>query len=175
MFFPITWKIEQPKGEVNALSGDFANGEVIIYTDGGCHGNPGPGGWAWRAVTGDGSIVAENAGFDSSTTNNRMELTAVTEGLRWARSQGGLETVEVRTDSQYVRQGITDWILRWKKNGWLTAAKKPVKNAELWRALDEINGQVRPAWSWVRGHAGDEHNEACDQAVQRAISTFSRS
>jgi ribonuclease HI len=157
------------------LSGDFKNGEVIIYTDGGCHGNPGPGGWAWRAVTADNVVVAENSGYDPATTNNRMELSAVIEALRWAREQGTTGAVEVKTDSQYVRQGITDWIVRWRKNGWITSTKKPVKNAELWRTLDEINGLVRPTWSWVRGHAGDEHNEACDQAVQLVILNSSRS
>jgi ribonuclease HI len=157
------------------LSGDFEKGEIVFYTDGGCHGNPGPGGWAWRAVGGDNAVIAEDAGFDGATTNNRMELTAVIEALRWARGQNLAAAVEVKTDSQYVRQGITDWILRWRKNGWLTSAKKPVKNADLWRSLDEINGLVKPGWSWVRGHAGDEHNEACDQAVQAVISNSSGS
>jgi ribonuclease HI len=98
-----------------------------------------------------------------------MELTAVIEALTWLRGSDIAGSAVIRTDSQYVRQGITAWIHRWKQNGWLTSAKKPVKNADLWRALDELNATVAPQWEWVRGHAGDEHNEACDQAVQRAI------
>jgi len=98
-----------------------------------------------------------------------MELTAVIEALSWAKGHQVVPPVVIRTDSQYVRQGITAWIHRWKDNGWLTAAKKPVKNADLWRALDRLDEVVAPRWEWVRGHAGDEHNEACDQAVQREI------
>lgn len=97
-----------------------------------------------------------------------MELQAVIEALDWAARAGHLRPV-VRTDSQYVRQGITTWIHTWKRNGWMTSNRKPVKNAELWRSLDERNAAVSPDWEWVKGHAGNEHNEACDRAVQHAI------
>lgn len=151
------------------MSKDYGNPDTVLYTDGGCHGNPGPGGWAWRAVDDSGRVIGERSGFEPATTNNRMELSAVIDALRWARETRPGEAITIRTDSQYVRQGITDWIRRWRTNGWRTAAKKPVKNAELWRALDEINAAVTPQWEWVKGHAGDEHNEACDAAVQEAI------
>ena len=144
-----------------------AEQQLSIYTDGGCHGNPGPGGWAWRAVAAGDRLVAEDAGFEPATTNNRMELQAVIAALRWAAASGK-QAIVIRTDSQYVRQGITAWIHRWKRNGWQTANKKPVKNAELWRLLDECNGAVQPEWEWVKGHAGVRHNEACHLAVQRA-------
>ena len=98
-----------------------------------------------------------------------MELTAVIKALSWVRNHNYAEGITIRTDSQYVRQGITAWIHRWKQNGWITSGKKPVKNADLWRALDELNAVIGPRWEWVRGHAGDEHNEACDDAVQREI------
>jgi ribonuclease HI len=116
----------------------------------------------------DGQVLQADSGRDAATTNNRMELTAVIEALRWAR-RNGEQHVTMVTDSQYVRQGITAWIHNWKRNGWQTTAKKPVKNADLWRALDDENAAVDPQWRWVKGHAGDEHNEACDRAVQQAI------
>lgn len=146
---------------------------VYLYSDGGCHGNPGPGGWAWRLVDGDGTVLAERSGFEGTTTNNRMELQAVIDGLNAARIRfpEPIPTIVVVTDSQYVRQGITDWIRRWRKNGWITTAKRPVKNGELWRALDEVNTATGAEWQWVKGHAGDTHNEACDRLVQEAIRT----
>lgn len=142
-----------------------------IYTDGGCHGNPGPGAWAYRIVTDDGSVIASRSGYEANTTNNRMELSAVINGLRDLAARNGAITCTVVTDSQYVRQGITDWINRWKNNGWQTSAKKPVKNVDLWKALDAITQNVQPRWAWVKGHAGDEHNEVCDQMVQSEISS----
>lgn len=148
----------------------------FLFTDGGCHGNPGPGGWAWRLVDRSNTVVAERYGSESTTTNNKMELAAVINGLQEVHNRinsqeidGDAEVVEVVTDSQYVRQGITDWIKRWRVNGWQTSAKKPVKNRELWQRLDEVNSKVSPRWRWVKGHAGDEHNEACDRLVQQAI------
>lgn len=152
-------------------------GNVYIYTDGGCHGNPGPGGWAWRIVGSDNHVNEERSGYDPETTNNRMELTAVIDSLSRVLERKKSEadelsgTVVVVTDSQYVRQGITDWINRWRQNGWRTTAKKPVKNSDLWKQLDKLNGEVLPEWRWVKGHAGDEHNEACDQLVQEAIAS----
>ncbi|MFW5695225.1 MAG: ribonuclease HI [Alkalispirochaeta sp.] len=153
------------------MSRDSENTEIILFTDGGCHGNPGPGAWAWRAVGADNDVVSRGSGYSAQTTNNRMELTAVIEALTWARNLTASQTIVIRTDSQYVRQGITAWIHRWKQNGWVTAGKKPVKNADLWRTLDSLNDAVKPQWEWVRGHAGDEHNEACDAAVQHEIRT----
>jgi ribonuclease HI len=147
--------------------------EIVLYTDGGCHGNPGPGAWAWRIVDSDGAVLAESSGFEAATTNNRMELTAVIDGLRHTLSNRDAflssHHLVVITDSQYVRQGITDWINRWRRNGWMTTAKKPVKNSELWKSLDELNSLIAPEWKWVKGHAGDMHNEECDRLVQETI------
>ena len=152
----------------------------FLFTDGGCHGNPGPGGWAWRLVDSSNEVVAERFGSEAATTNNEMELTAVVDGLQAVRdtirareADADAADIEVVTDSQYVRQGITAWIKRWRVNGWRTAAKKPVKNRALWQRLDQVNSQVAPRWRWVKAHAGDEHNEACDRLVQHAILGFS--
>ena len=143
-----------------------------IYTDGGCSGNPGPGGWAWVLLRGsDGEAVG--SGGEANTTNNRMELRAVIEALGKVLdlAPDGAE-VELVTDSQYVKNGITTWIHGWKKNGWKTAAKKPVKNKELWEELDTVTGRVKPRFSWIKGHAGHEHNERCDALVQVEIARF---
>lgn len=115
-------------------------------------------------------MTAERSGFSESTTNNRMELMAVISALEAVSTHGtAAGAVAMITDSEYVRQGITSWIDRWRANGWRTAAKKPVKNRELWERLDSIAHRVKPSWQWVRGHAGDEHNEACDALVQQTI------
>lgn len=143
--------------------------ECRIYTDGGCHGNPGPGGWAYRIVTPDGALIASDAGYESATTNNRMELTAVISGLDAAAHRGTCASITVVTDSEYVRNGITAWIVAWERNGWRTAKKTPVKNVDLWQRLRELDQRLGPQWAWVRGHAGDANNEACDRAVQEAI------
>jgi ribonuclease HI len=140
---------------------------IEIYTDGGCHGNPGPGAWAF-VVRGTGEH--EGAGNELNTTNNRMELQAVIEALLFVGRQGvSSPTVRINTDSQYVRNGITTWIRSWLRNGWKTAAKKPVKNQDLWMRLHELDELVHPEWLWVRGHAGNELNERCDQLVQLEI------
>ena len=144
---------------------------LTIYTDGGCHGNPGPGGWAWRAINPMGAVIACDNGGENLTTNNRMELSAVINGLQWAIERH-VAGVVMYTDSQYVKQGITAWIHNWKRNGWRTSTKKPVKNAELWRELDRLNACISAEWKWVKGHAGNEHNEACDLAVQEAIAAL---
>ncbi len=137
---------------------------LTIYTDGGCSGNPGPGGWAY-VVSNDQGIVASSSGGEAQTTNNRMELTAVIESLRFVISAYSPSSVTLCTDSQYVRQGITAWIYSWKKNGWKTAAKKPVKNKELWQALDAEREHLKVEWVWVKGHSGIELNEMCDTLV----------
>ncbi len=166
--------------------------DIVIYTDGGCSGNPGPGGWAF--VYRDGKDQIEGSGGEQATTNNRMELRAVIEALGLAlsrstalrdrtaprRAEGpataapgagsdGAAAVLVHTDSQYVKNGITSWIANWKRNGWRTADKKPVKNRELWEELDALASRVRPKFLWVKGHAGVEDNERCDELVQEEI------
>jgi ribonuclease HI len=143
--------------------------EIEIWTDGGCLGNPGPGGWAFVVRTPAGQV--ERSGFEALTTNNRMELIAVREALLRLASGPAREgtPVTVHTDSQYVQKGITQWITAWEKNGWKTSAKKPVKNIELWRALLELSRGLSISWVWVLGHAGVEMNERCDQLVQLAI------
>lgn len=145
--------------------------KTIIYTDGGCHGNPGPGAWAYVVVDGDGKRIAhEAAGGAPHTTNNQMELDAVIHGLTWiSQSRDTDEAVTVRTDSQYVRNGITNWIHTWMRNGWRTASRSPVKNRERWQTLHELASRLSVNWEWVRGHAGDELNERCDALVQQAI------
>ena len=144
---------------------------IEVWTDGGCQGNPGPGGWAF-VLRGPGGSV-ERSGYDGATTNNRMELTAVREALSEILRHDGWKSMPVTlsTDSQYVQKGITDWIRAWQKNGWKTTAKKPVKNDDLWRSLVELSAGLAISWLWVLGHAGDEMNERCDSLVQEAISS----
>lgn len=143
--------------------------KVVIYTDGACKGNPGPGGWgAWLR---SGKHERELCGGEALTTNNRMELTAVIKGLTALKTPCD---VAVFTDSQYVRKGITEWISGWKARGWLTADKKPVKNAELWRDLDEACARHRVEWHWVRGHAGDPGNEKADALANAGAAEFLR-
>lgn len=145
---------------------------LVVYTDGGCHGNPGPGGWG--AVIIDGNDVRELSGGDKATTNNRMELTAaisVLETISKEEKWAG-KTVRVFIDSQYVKNGITSWIAGWKRNGWRTAAKKPVLNRELWERLDALASSLTVQWVWVKGHAGVKYNEVCDQLCQKEIAKF---
>lgn len=131
---------------------------VTVYSDGACEGNPGPGGWA--AVLSCGDHTRELSGGEPATTNNRMELQAAIEALRALNEPC---CIEFFTDSVYLRDGITSWIAGWKQRGWLTADKKPVKNADLWRALDALVGRHELVWRWVKGHAGNHLNERCDQ------------
>ena len=134
---------------------------ITIYSDGACSGNPGPGGWAARLKYADGRI-RELGGAEPDTTNNRMELQAAIEGLRFAERG---EPVTMVTDSEYLLKGITRWIHGWKRKQWKTASRKPVLNQDLWRALDELNSSsVR--WEYTRGHAGDPDNERCDEIAQ---------
>ena len=135
---------------------------ITIYTDGSCKGNPGPGGWgAWLRW---GAHERELWGGEPMTTNNRMELTAVIEGLSALKRAS---RVELHTDSQYVRQGITAWIHQWKQRGWTTADRKPVKNVDLWQRLDTLAAQHDVQWHWVQGHAGDPGNERADALANR--------
>jgi ribonuclease HI len=138
--------------------------QVIIYTDGACRGNPGPGGWG--AVLLSGEHRKELKGADSTTTNNRMELTAAIEALAALKRRC---PVKLYTDSQYVRQGITEWIHNWKKRDWRTSDRKPVKNVDLWQALDAQIARHDVEWHWVKGHSGVPENERADQLANEAI------
>jgi len=145
--------------------------QIEIYTDGGCSGNPGPGGWAF--IVSMGNELIRCSGGAADTTNNKMELQAVIEALKFVRRQREEQRssipVVLHTDSEYVRLGITSWIQKWLKNSWRTTAKKPVKNKEYWEKLKELDDQIRPEWKWVPGHAGVELNEECDAMVQEEI------
>ena len=143
--------------------------DVIAYTDGGCSNNPGPGAWAFIIVWEDGRY--ELSGFHKETTNNRMELTAVIKVLEEINNRKTLinKKIDITTDSQYVKKGITEWINRWEKNGWLSASKKPVKNKDLWLQLKKMSSTLDIEWKWTRGHNGDPLNEKCDYLVQKQI------
>lgn len=138
--------------------------KVRIFTDGACRGNPGPGGWGVVLQYGD--HEKELYGGEQETTNNRMELLAAINGLESLTRHC---EVDLTTDSNYVRQGITEWIGNWKRNGWKTAAKKPVKNVELWQRLDAAAGKHTVHWHWVKGHSGHPENERADQLANRGI------
>jgi ribonuclease HI len=140
------------------------NARVVIFTDGACRGNPGPGGWG--VVLNYQGKRKTLRGYAAETTNNRMELTAVIEGLRALNRSC---EVEINTDSKYVMQGINEWISNWKRNGWKTAARKAVKNSDLWRQLDEELSSHKVDWKWVKGHSGVEGNELADQLANEAI------
>jgi ribonuclease HI len=165
---------------------------LSIYTDGGCSGNPGPGGWAYAIVAFDGTgtgqalspmpgmlfpqetpqgkLILEKWGGERMTTNNRMELLAAVLALEALIDlKLSPDSVTVYTDSQYVQKGMTTWIDSWKRNGWRTSERKPVKNQELWLRLDELGPQFGVTWRWVRGHAGNEFNERCDLMARMAI------
>jgi ribonuclease HI len=142
---------------------------VRIYTDGACKGNPGPGGWGALLVFGE--REKELFGGEAHTTNNRMELTAV---IRALESLTRPCAAEIHTDSQYVKNGIETWIHGWKRNGWKTADKKPVKNAELWRELDELAARHDIRWHWVKGHNGHPENERADALANRGVEVLLR-
>ena len=143
--------------------------EVIIYTDGGCSGNPGPGGWGVVVIFN--GEARQISGGEKNTTNNRMELTAAINALSIVKNTPDFKNhkITVNIDSQYVKNGITVWIKGWKLKGWKTADKKPVKNQDLWIQLDELNSALNVSWNWVKGHAGIEYNEICDQLCQKEI------
>lgn len=138
--------------------------QVTIYTDGACRGNPGPGGWG--AVLQYGEHQRELYGGESDTTNNRMELTAALQALEALREPC---EIDLTTDSEYVRKGITEWLPAWKRRNWKTADRKPVKNADLWQALEQAAARHRVRWHWVKGHSGHNGNEQADMLANRGI------
>lgn len=138
--------------------------DVAIFTDGACRGNPGPGGWG--ALLRFGDVEKSLCGGEPLTTNNRMELMAAIEGLAALNEPC---RVVITTDSQYVRKGITEWLAGWKRNGWRTAAKAPVKNADLWQRLDDQNQRHEVEWRWVKGHSGHRENDLADALANRGI------
>lgn len=143
---------------------------VVIYSDGACSGNPGPGGWGVVLLYGD--KEKELNGGERQTTNNRMELMAAIEGLRALK---GACSVDIHTDSNYVRQGITEWIHSWKRKGWKTADNKPVKNVDLWQLLDEESKRHQVRWHWVKGHSGHPLNERADALARAGVPSASLS
>ena len=140
---------------------------IVIYTDGACKGNPGPGGWG--AVLRSGAHEKHIHGGEKLTTNNRMEISAVIFALRSLKQRS---TVELWTDSQYVQKGVTEWLEGWKKRGWKTASKDPVKNADLWQELDALLPDHAISWHWVRGHNGHPGNELADELANKGVEEF---
>jgi ribonuclease HI len=143
--------------------------KVEIFTDGACSGNPGPGGWG--AILRYNGVEKELSGGEAETTNNRMELRAAIEALNALKQPC---EIDLHTDSNYVRDGISGWIEGWKRNGWRTADRKPVKNAELWQALDEARRRHKVHWHWVRGHAGHPENERADALARAGMAPFKK-
>ena len=143
--------------------------KVIVHTDGACSGNPGPGGWG--VILDYNGTRKELSGGEALTTNNRMELMAAIMALEALKRPC---PVEMHVDSQYVKDGITKWIHGWKRNGWKTADKKPVKNAELWKRLEQALGRHEIAWKWVKGHAGHDDNERADELAREGMAPFKK-
>lgn len=143
--------------------------KVEIFTDGACKGNPGPGGWG--AVLRSGGHEKELYGGEKHTTNNRMEMTAAIEALAALNQTCD---VTLTTDSEYLRKGITEWLAGWKRKGWKTASRQPVKNADLWQQLDALVSKHRIEWKWVKGHSGHPENERADQLANRGVEEFGR-
>jgi len=149
--------------------------ELFAYTDGACSGNPGPGGWGVLLQARDGKVVKkerELSGGEAETTNNQMELLAAINALETLERSSRITVV---TDSAYVKNGVTGWIHGWKRNGWKTAAKKPVKNVELWQRLDVAQARHKVTWEWVKGHAGHPENERADELARAGMEPFKRS
>lgn len=147
---------------------DEKNGQAVqIWTDGACKGNPGPGGWG--VLLRHGRHEKELCGGEGHTTNNRMELTGVIEALKALKRPC---QVMIHTDSQYVKKGMEEWLVNWKRRGWLTADKKPVRNADLWQELDDLVGRHQVQWRWVKGHAGDPGNERADALANKGCASF---
>jgi len=153
-----------PWKQIESSSRNRAMQPVTIFTDGGCHGNPGPGGWA--AIIESEAGQREISGGDAATTNNRMELQAAIAALT---ALDASSSITLHTDSQYLRKGMTEWIHAWKSRGWITAAREPVKNADLWQALDAASKRHTITWKWVRGHTGHAQNERCDELASQEI------
>ena len=145
----------------------MSEARVTIYTDGACSGNPGPGGWGVLLIYGEARRSLQ--GGESETTNNRMELMAAIMALEALTRPC---VIDLWTDSQYVRQGITEWLAGWKRNGWKTAARKPVKNDDLWKRLDEAQSRHRVDWHWVKGHAGHTENEEVDGLARAGMAPY---
>ena len=146
--------------------------DLFAYTDGACSGNPGPGGWGTLLIARNGEVVVkerEMKGGEADTTNNRMELMAAIQALETLAKPSRITVV---TDSAYVKNGVTSWIFGWKKNGWKTAAKKPVKNVELWKRLDEAAARHDVTWEWVKGHAGHPENERADELARAGMEPY---
>ncbi len=148
--------------------------ELYAYTDGACSGNPGPGGWGALLIARDGDTVIKERtlnGGAADTTNNRMELSAAIEALEALERPSKITIV---TDSSYVKDGLTKWIFGWKKNGWKTAAKKPVKNVDLWKQLDAAQARHQVSWEWVKGHAGHPENERADELAREGMAPYKK-
>lgn len=146
--------------------------DLVAFTDGACSGNPGPGGWGVLLQARDGATVVkerELSGGEAETTNNRMELMAAISALETLRQPS---TIRIVTDSAYVKNGVTSWIHGWKKNGWRTADRKPVKNTELWQRLDQAQARHAVVWEWVKGHAGHPENERADALARAGMAPF---
>ena len=146
--------------------------DLFAYTDGACSGNPGPGGWGALLIARDGDAEVkrrELKGGEAGTTNNRMELLAAINALE---SLSRPSTITMVTDSQYVKNGVESWIHGWKRNGWKTSAKKPVKNEDLWKRLDAAQDRHRVTWTWVKGHAGHPENERADELARAGMAPF---
>ncbi|MDR1363649.1 MAG: ribonuclease HI [Spirochaetaceae bacterium] len=141
-----------------------------IWTDGGCSGNPGPGGWAFVITDSHGKAISEGKGGELETTNNRMELLAVIKALRCIfKKEIDIDSITVHTDSQYVEKGMREWIIRWKANGWKASDRKPVRNMDLWLKLDKLALGRPITWQWVESHSGIPLNERCDEMTHEAI------
>ncbi|HAP44287.1 MAG: ribonuclease HI [Spirochaetes bacterium GWD1_61_31] len=150
---------------------------ITIYTDGACSGNPGPGGWGWVCL--GGGEIREGYGGAPATTNNRMELQAAVDALeqvaaRIASGEMRPAPIKVHTDSQYVKNGMSTWLTAWKRNGWRTASKDPVKNRDLWEILDGLTQKTGAAYVWVKGHAGEVWNERCDVLARQGVTENQR-
>jgi ribonuclease HI len=147
----------------------MAEENIQIWTDGACSGNPGPGGWGALLVSGDHEKTL--CGGDANTTNNRMEMLAAIRALEALKRPS---TVDLHTDSAYLRNGITTWLKNWKARGWKTADKKPVKNVELWQELEDVMARHKVRWHWVKGHAGNEGNERADELAREGMAPFKK-